>query len=325
MRIFALQTSQSFGEKVAMALDMSLSDHEERDFEDGEHKIRPLESVRDQDIYVIHSLYADQQESVNDKLVKLLFFTATLKDAGAKRITALVPYLCYARKDRKTKARDPLSLKYVASLFESMRLDRLVTIDVHNLQAFQNAFRCHTEHLEAQNLFMGHIKNMLNEEDEIVVMSPDIGGVKRAEQFRGKLATVFSKHVGFAFMEKMRSKDIVSGEMVVGSVKGKSVIILDDLISSGTTMARAAAACERLGATNVYALATHGAFISGANQALNEKAIKKVIVTNTIPPGRLEERLAKRKLEVLDVTPFFAETIRRLHTGGSLVSLLNME
>lgn len=325
MRIFALQASKSFGEKVAKELDMSLGDHEERDFEDGEHKIRPLESVRDQDIYVIHSLYAGRKESVNDKLVKLLFFIATLKDAGAKRITAFVPYLCYARKDRRTKARDPLSLRYVAALFESARLDRLVTIDVHNLQAFQNAFRCQTEHLEAQNLFMGYIKNILNKEEEIVVMSPDIGGVKRAEQFREKLSTVFSKPVGFAFMEKMRSKDIVSGETLVGNVKGKVVIILDDLISSGTTMARAAGACERLGATNVYAMATHGAFISGANETLKEKAIKKVIVTNTIPPGRLEEELAKNKLEVLDVTPFFAETIRRLHSGGSLVSLMNME
>ncbi|MDN3690169.1 ribose-phosphate diphosphokinase [Cyclobacterium jeungdonense] len=325
MRLFALHTSNSFGEKVAMALNVSLNDHEERDFEDGEHKIRPLVSVRDQDVYVIHSLHADGHESVNDKLIKLLFFISTLKDAGAARITAIVPYLCYARKDRRTKARDPLSLKYVASLFESSGLDRLVTIDVHNLQAFQNAFRCHTEHLEAQNLFMGYFKSMLDQDEELVVMSPDIGGVKRAEQFRDKMAEIISKPVGFAFMEKMRSKDVVSGELVVGNVKDKAVILLDDLISSGTTMARAAVACVRLGATSVYAVATHGAFISGANAALKEKAIKKVIVTNTIPPGRLNEELAKKKLEVLDITSFFAETIRRLHTGGSLVSLMKME
>lgn len=325
MRLFALHSSRFLGDPVAAFLNRSLDAHEERDFNDGEHKIRPLVSVRDEDVYVIHALYTDDKDSVHDKLCKLLFFIATLKDSGAQRVTAIVPYLCYARKDRRTKARDPVTMRYVASLFEAMNVDRVVTIDAHNLQAYQNAFRCKTEHLEAQNLFVSYFQSVLQPHDEVVVMSPDIGGVKRAEQFRDKLAKALSKDVGFAFMEKLRSKGIVSGETVVGNVAGKVVISLDDLISGGTTMARAAVACAGLGASDVYAVATHGAFMSEANNTLQEKALSKVVVTNTIQGGRLTETLSNEKLVVLDVAPLFAETIRRLNSGGSLVSLMDTE
>lgn len=324
MRLFALQASHSFGAQVATALDTSLDLHEERDFEDGEHKIRPLVSVRDEDVYVIHALYKDDQESVNDKLCKLLFFIATVKDAGAKRVTAVVPYLCYARKDRRTKARDPVTMRYVAALFEAVNVDRMVTIDVHNLQAFQNAFRCKTEHLEAQRTFAAYFQSVIKPEDKVVVMSPDIGGVKRAEQFRNRLQEVLSMEIDFAFMEKLRSKGIVSGETVVGDVENKVVIILDDLINSGTTLSRAAAACCRFGASAVYAVATHGAFIAKANEAFKEKALTKVIVTNTISTSALNNE-SKEKLVILDVAPFFAEVIRRLNTGGSLVTLMERE
>ncbi len=310
---------------IAKSLGQSLDAHEERNFEDGEHKIRPLVSVRDEDVYVVHSLYMDEQQSVNDKLCKLLFFISTLKDAGAQRVTAIVPYLCYARKDRRTKSRDPVTMRYVAALFEAMNVDRVVTIDVHNLQAFQNAFRCQTEHLEAQNLFVDYFQRVIQSHEKIVVMSPDIGGVKRAEQFRDRLAKGLSANVDFAFMEKTRSKGIVSGEAVVGDVAGKVAIILDDLISSGTTMARAAAACVRLGATGVYAVATHGAFLPKVNEAFKEKALIKVVVTNTILTVALDDALANEKLAVLDVAPLFGETIRRLNSGGSLVSLMGIE
>ena len=325
MRVFALHTSREFAEAVASSLDRSLDPLEERSFEDGEHKIRPLVSVRDEDVYVIHSLYGEERQSVNDKLCQLLFFIATLKDAGAQRVTAIVPYMCYARKDRRTKARDPVTMRYVASLFEAVQVDRVVTIDIHNLQAFQNAFRCKTEHLEAQQLFVNYFQRHLNASEKIVVMSPDIGGVKRAEQFRDKLATALATNVDFAFMEKLRSKGIVSGETVVGDVRGKKVIILDDLINSGTTMARAAAACSRLGALGVYAVATHGAFSAKANDAFQEKALTGIVVTNTVRPNKLNEPLTKEKLVVLDVAPLFGEAIRRLNTSGSLVSLMDVE
>jgi ribose-phosphate pyrophosphokinase len=325
MRIFALGTQRDFAEKVAASLGVPLDPLEERSFEDGEHKIRPLVNVRNRDVYVIQSLYADGGQSVNDKLCKLLFFIATLKDAGADRVTAITPYLCYTRKDRRTKARDPVTIRYMASLFEAVNLDRIVTIDVHNLQAFQNAFRIPAEHLEAEILFVRYFHELLKDTKSIVVMSPDIGGVKRAQQFQQRLARVMSTDIDFAFMEKQRSKDVLSGEMVIGDVKGKTVIIIDDLISSGSTLARAASACERMGASQCFAVVTHGMFSGKADAVLSDTALHQIVVTNTIPPFRLEGGASREKLAIVDVAPLFADVINRLHSGGSIVELMDKE
>jgi ribose-phosphate pyrophosphokinase len=159
--VFALAASRGLGESICGHLGLTLSAVEEREFEDGEHKTRPLVSVRGRDVFVVHSLHGDEQQNVNDKLCRLLFFLGALRDASAARVTALIPYLCYARKDRKSKARDPVTTRYVAGLFEAMGVDRIVTIDVHNLAAFQNAFRLRTEHLEAKNLFVAHFAPIL--------------------------------------------------------------------------------------------------------------------------------------------------------------------
>lgn len=323
MRIFAPGTQRDFAEKVAASLGVPLDPLEERSFEDGEHKIRPLVNVRNRDVYVIQSLYADTDQSVNDKLCKLLFFIATLKDAGADRVTAITPYLCYTRKDRRTKARDPVTIRYMASLFEAVNLDRIVTIDVHNLQAFQNAFRIPAEHLEAEILFARYFNEVLKDSKSIVVMSPDIGGVKRAQQFQQRLARVMSADIGFAFMEKQRSQDVLSGEMVIGDVKGKTVIIVDDLISSGSTLARAASACERMGASRTFAVVTHGMFSGNADAILSATALHRIVVTNTIPPFRLQGGASREKLEIVDVAPLFADVINRLHSGGSIVELMD--
>ena len=152
--IFTLNASRDFGEKVCAHLHLPLSAHEEREFEDGEHKARPLVSVRGKDVFVIQSLYGDAHQSVNDKLCRFLFFLGALRDASAARITAVIPYLCYARKDRKSKPRDPVTTRYVAAVFEAMGIDRAVTLDVHNLTAFQNAWRISVDHLEAKKLFV---------------------------------------------------------------------------------------------------------------------------------------------------------------------------
>ena len=322
MRVFALDTNKNFVEHLTVSLGRSPDNHEERDFEDGEHKMRPLVSVRDEDVYVVHSLYSDQKQSVNDKLCKLLFFIATLRDAGASRITAVVPYLCYARKDRRTKPRDPVTFRYVATLFEAVKVDRVVTMDIHNLQAYQNGFRCLTEHLEAQKLFVDYFMEILHPKEPVVVMSPDIGGVKRAEKFRDMLSNTLTGSVDFAFMEKQRSQDVVSGTAIAGEVKGKTVIILDDLISGGTTMARAAAACKKSGSGDIYAVATHGLFNANANAALAEKSIKKVIITNSVSEERLTNKIVKGKLVILDVGHIFARVIQRLNAGSSLVALM---
>ena len=163
MTLFVLNSSRTFGEQVSLRLALEPGLHEEREFEDGEHKARPLISVRGKNAFVIQSLYADHQQSGNDKLCRLLFFIGALKDAAAARVTAVVPYLAYARKDRKTKPRDPVTTRYVAALFEAVGTDAVMTLDVHNLAAFQNAFRCRTEHLEANMLFVEHFVPVLKE------------------------------------------------------------------------------------------------------------------------------------------------------------------
>lgn len=321
--LFALDASRDFGERVAAKLGIPLSGLEEREFEDGEHKARPLASVRGGDVFVIQSLYDDSSQSVNDKLCRLLFFIGALRDASAGRITAVVPYLCYARKDRKTQTRDPVTTRYVAALFEAVGTDRVLTLDVHNLAAFQNAFRCRTDHLEARRLFVEYFVPLLGG-DEVAVVSPDVGGIKRAELFRQALGRALGREATAAFMEKQRARGVVSGEAIVGEVAGRAVVILDDLISTGTTISRAAKACHAAGATKIYAAASHGLFMGDAGRVLADAALDKVVVTDSIPPFRLDPEWAKDRLAVLDGAGLFAESIRRVHAGGSLVELLEI-
>ena len=320
MRLFSLSETRPFAERVAAALGIPLAEHEERSFEDGEHKARPLESVRGKDVFVVQSLYDGPDLSVNDKLCRLLFFLGALRDASAASVTAVIPYLCYARKDRKTKSRDPVTTRYLAQLLESVGIDRAVTMDVHNLAAFQNAFRCHTDHLEAKNLFVQHLAPQLRE--GAVVVSPDVGGIKRAEEFRLVLNKVLSVPADSAFMQKRRSAGVVSGETLAGAVEGKVAVIIDDLISTGGTIARAAKACHDQGASKVYAVATHGIFVGDATQVLTDARLEELIVTDTVPPFRLADSFAPR-LHVLDTSMLFAEAIQRIHSGGSVVELLN--
>lgn len=318
--LFTLNASRGFGERLAGRLGTALAAHEERDFEDGEHKARPLENVRGRDAFVVQSLYGDSAQSANDKLLRLLFFIGALKDASAACVTAVIPYLSYARKDRKTKSRDPVATRYVAALFEAIGTDRVVTIDVHNLAAFQNAFRCRTDHLEATGLFVEHFRSAID--GEIAIVSPDAGGVKRADRFRKALARATSKEVAGAFMEKYRSRGVVSGGTFVGDVEGRAAIVIDDLISTGTTMARAARACRERGATAVHAVATHGIFVGDAAGVVADPGFDSIVVTNTIPPFRLPADLVEKHLTVLDAAPLFAEAVSRIHTGGSLAELL---
>lgn len=324
MILFALEHSRLFGEKIATKLGISLSDHEERAFEDGEHKGRPLENVRNRDVYILQSLHGEPGASVNDKLCHLLFFIGAVKDASAKSITVVTPYLCYTRKDRRTKARDPVTTRYVAQLFEAVGTSRIITIDVHNLQAFQNSFRCPTEHLEARNIFARYFLKALHGK-ELAVMSPDFGGAKRAEDFRQLLMASTGKEISFIIMEKSRSKGEVSGTAVVGEVEGKNVIIIDDMISSGGTMIRAAQACKELGAEAVFAAATHALFTEGAPELLNESVFSQIVITDTVSLNSRVQQVLKEKLKVLEVAPFFAEAIKRIDAGDSIVELLGNE
>ena len=319
--LFALDASRDFGAKVAQALGVPLAAHEERAFEDGEHKSRPLVNVRDRDVFVVQSLYGDARESANDKLCRLLFFVGALKDAAAARVTVLVPYLCYARTDQKTKPRDPVTTRYVAALFETVGTDRVVTLDVHNLAAYQNAFRGGTDHLEAKGLFVEYLRPRLGDAAAVVV-SPDIGGVKRADKLRIALGGALGRDVPLAIMEKERSAGVVTGRALVGDVAGRVAVVIDDLISTGATLARAATACRERGAVRVVAVASHGVFTGDANKNLGDSAIAELIVTDSIPPFRLTEPAVRQKLVVLETAPLFAAAARRIHEGGSIVELL---
>ncbi len=318
--LFALDASRDFGEAVSRGLGIALAEHEEREFEDGEHKSRPLINVRGRDVYVLQSLYGDAKQSVNDKLCRLLFFVGALRDASAARVTAVVPYLGYARKDRKSKARDPVTTRYVATLFEAVGTDCIVTLDVHNLAAYQNAFRCRTEHLEANPLFVEHLLPLLRDA-EVSVVSPDAGGIKRADAFRQRLSAALKRPVAAAFAEKYRSSGTVSGDGLAGDVDGKVAVIVDDLISAGNTIARTATACRGRGATRVFAVASHGVFAEAANEVLGQCDLERIVVTDTIPPLRVIDARLKSRLTQISAAPLFAEAIRRLHTGGSIVEL----
>jgi ribose-phosphate pyrophosphokinase len=322
LRIFALNATRAFGARVAAELGVPLSPHEERDFEDGEHKARPLVNVRGADAFVLQSLYADAAASVNDKLVRLLFFLGALRDAGAARTTALVPYLGYARKDAKTQPRDPITTRYVAALFEAVGVDQVAALEVHNLAAFQNAFRVRTDHLDTAALFARHFAGLVGAGRSITVVSPDAGGVKRAERLRHALARALGSEPSAAFFDKARGQGRLSPGRLIGDVAGRSAIVVDDLISTGATLAHAARSCRAAGAAAVYAAAAHGLFVGDAPRTLATDDLERIVVTDSVPPFRLPPAALERKLTILSVAPLFAEAIRRIHEGGSLVELL---
>ncbi|WP_175813530.1 ribose-phosphate diphosphokinase [Burkholderia contaminans] len=319
--LFAFASCRAFGERIGARLGITLAPLEERPFEDGEHKTRPLASVRGHDVYVIQSLHGEPGSSVNDKLCRLLLFIGALKDASAARVCAVTPYLCYSRKDRRSQPRDPVSTRYVAALLEAVGVDRVVAIDVHNIAAFQNAFRCPTEHLEANGMLVEWFAAQVGERP-VVVVSPDAGGVRRAEDFRARLEARIGRPVDAAFAGKLRSGGVVTPKPIVGELAGRCAVIVDDLIGAGTTLARTAEDCRALGAQSVYAVATHGMFFDGAPERLGGDALAGIAVTDTVPPWRVPVGSLRDKLAILDSAPLFAEAIARIHRGGSLTDLL---
>jgi ribose-phosphate pyrophosphokinase len=320
LALFALNATADLGGTIARELRVSLAPHEEREFEDGEHKARPLDSVEGADAYVIQSLHSGPSQSAADKLCRLLFFIGALKDAGAARVTAVTPYLCYARKDRRTKARDPVTTRYLAQMSESVGTDSIITLDVHNPAAFENAFRCRTIAATAAPLFVDYARKL--DDRPLAVISPDTGGAKRADLFREALEKACGESIGKGFAEKRRSSGVVSGDLFIGEVAGATALIIDDLISTGTTLVRAARSARQAGARRVLAMVTHGLFMPGAEKAISDPALDGVVVTDAVPAFRLASKAAQEKVEVLPVAPLLAEIIRRLHAGRPLLDLL---
>ena len=323
--VFAPQASGEFGRRVAAACGCDLSPMEEREFEGGEHKTRPLVSVRGEDVYVVQSLSGDAAASANDRLCRLLFFIAGLRDCGAARVTACVPFLAYGRKDRRTKERDPVTLRYVAQLFEAVGTDHLLALDAHNLAAFENAFRCPVDHLEAAPLMADHLAARVGDVP-VSIVSPDIGGAKRAQRLQELLAARLDREVGFAIIDKRRSSGVVSGgDLVVGPIEGRHAVLVDDLIAAGTTLTRAVQACRKAGARSVEAFATHGVFLPEARQLLGPDGPDRLVVTDSILPTRLADEGGSGRLVVLAASALYGEAIRRLTQGGSVVALREMQ
>jgi ribose-phosphate pyrophosphokinase len=314
LRVFVLNDGHGLGSRICRELGICESGHQEREFDDGEHKARPLVDVRDCDVYVVQSLYGDPLHSVNDKLCRLLFFIGALKDAAAMRVTAVIPYLAYARKDKRTQAGDPVTTRYVAALLEAVGTDAVMSVDVHNVAAFQNAFRCRTVHLDMHALFVRELAANATGAG-LTVVAPDAGATQRAHAFRQVLSQSLGATVGAAFAEKYRSEGVLSGEMLVGDVKGKDVIIIDDLIASGATLNRTAESCRRLGAARVTAVATHGLFTGNASAVLGSGAIDRLLVSDTVSPFRLEHGRVRDSLVLVGAAPLLAGAIRASHGG----------
>lgn len=316
MLIFSLEPANAFGRALAEALGEPLSAHEERQFPDGERKLRPLVETRGADVYVVHSLHGGPVDSPHDKLFRLLMFIATLKDHGAARVTAVIPYLAYARKDQRTKPHDPVSLRYVAQLFEAVGVAQLIVLEAHNVAAFQNAFRCPTLHLAAHQAF-GALASELAATGPLTVVSPDPGGVKRVQLWREALQAHLRDPVGFAMVDKRRSAGQLGGsQLVAGDVAGSTVLLLDDLIASGETLQRGAAALRRAGAKDVIGFAAHGLFVDAAAQVLAGDDLSRLVVTDSVPPFRLPDTGPVRaKLHVVSAVHLFANAIRESHAS----------
>lgn len=313
--LFAPGASRALGTRVAEALEVPLAPFELRTFEDGEHKGRPLASVRGAHCFLLATLHGQAGRSVNDALVETLFAAGTLRDAGAAQVTLVAPYLCYARKDARTQVRDPVNSRQLAQLCEAMGVGCVVACEVHSRAAFDNAFRIPTVHLDATALFVGALHGAL-EGERVCVVSPDAGGLKRAERLRSALETALGRPVGRALMEKRRSGGEVSGDFLAGEVGGHAVVIVDDLISGGTTLARTALASRAHGAKRVLAAITHGPFSAAVAAKLVELPLEEILLTDTAgrcaPPvsGPGTQPCA---LRYLDCAPLLATAIAHLH------------
>jgi len=301
MKLFGIEQSRAGAQRLARALGLQLAGHEEREFEDGEFKIRPLESVRRERVAVYHSLAGERDgSSVSDKLMRALVFVGALRDAGAEEVVLVAPYLAFSRKDRRTKSRDPVTTRYVAQMCEAVGVDEIVTMDVHNLAAFENAFRCRKQHVEAAPIFAEHFRPIVASAKRTVVVSPDAGGVWRAKRFADLIAELSQRAVDIAFVEKHRSEGRVSGGLFAGDVEDASVIVIDDMISGGTTMIRAAALCLGRGAHCVHAAATHGLLSEHAAERLGDPMLASIVVTDSVCDVHERGEALADKLVVLE-------------------------
>ncbi|MCD6029034.1 MAG: ribose-phosphate pyrophosphokinae [Thermomicrobiales bacterium] len=275
-------------------------------WKNGETRVKLEENVRGSDVFAIQSM----SDPVNNHLVELLLIVDALRRASAARITAVIPYFAYAKQEKKTSGREPISAKLVANLLTTAGADRILTMDLHS-PAIEGFFDIPVDHLRAAPILARHINRQGLQ--DLVVVSPDAGGVARAEDLRGRtggsLAIISKRHPG---------PDVSEALEMVGDVAGKPAVIVDDMISTGGTLALAAELLRERGASPIYAAATHGIFAQEGLELIDRSPIDKVLVTDTLP---LPQDGPTDKIEVVTVAPLLAEAVTRIHKDLSISAL----
>ena len=308
VKIFSCNSNHQLAEKIAANLGMKLGDSNVGMFSDGEIAININEMVRGSDVFVIQST----SNPVNNNLMELLIMIDALKRASASRITAVMPYFGYARQDRKSKARDPISAKLVADLLTTAGADRILTMDLHAAQ-IQGFFNIPVDHLKGGRLLSEYYMEKFPVRDDVVVVSPDLGSVTRARDFAAKL------DVPIAIIDKRRPKPNVSEVMnIIGDISGKTCILLDDMIDTAGTITNGAQALADRGAKEVYACCTHGVLSGPAMERIDKSPIKELLTLDTIV---IPDERKIPKIKTISVATLFAEAIKRIYNDTSLSEL----
>ncbi|MGM0555065.1 MAG: ribose-phosphate pyrophosphokinase [Myxococcota bacterium] len=307
--LFSGNANPELSQAIADYLNIPLDDAFVGKFSDGEVQVQINTSVRDFDVFVVQSL----SSPVNDHLMELLVMMDALRRSSARRITAVVPYFGYARQDRQPAPRTPITAKLVADMFEVGGADRVVAMDLHAGQ-IQGFFSSPFEHLYSSPVLISAIRELGFASEDIVIVSPDSGGVERARHYSKSLKCPL------AILDKRRSAPNVAEVIhLIGDVEGKRAIIIDDMIDTAGTLTQAATALRTHGAASVYAAATHPILSGPAIERIAGSDLDRVIVTDTIPLS--EEAKDVDKIEVVSVARVMGEAIRRIHGGTSVSSL----
>ena len=310
IKIFSGASNRPLAEAICKELGTELGNAEVGAFSDGENFVSIYETVRGSDVFVVQSTCSP----VNDNLMELLIMIDALKRASAGRITAVMPYFGYARQDRKTKPRDPISAKLVANLITRAGADRVLTMDLHANQ-IQGFFDIPVDNLLGNPIFTNYLHDRFNgSEDDVIVVSPDVGSVARARAFAQKLG------MGLAIVDKRRQKANSSEVMnIIGDVQGKKVILFDDMVDTAGSLCGAAQALVELGgAVDVIACASHGVLSGPAVERIEKSVIKELYFLDTVPP---KEGVKCEKIKYLSVAHMFAEAIERIYEEVSVSKL----
>lgn len=306
IKLFSAGSNPALAEKVSRELGQPLGNCTVGAFSDGESTVEINESVRGADVFVIQPTCPP----VNENLMELLIFIDALKRASAGRINAVIPYYGYARQDRKTKARDPITSKLVADMIAAAGAHRVITMDLHAGQ-IQGYFNVPVDHLLGGPILARYIQPLINE--NTVIVSPDVGGVLRARNFATSL------DLPIAIIEKRRQKANISEVMnVVGDIENKNVVLIDDIVDTAGSLTKAAKVLKDLGAYKVYACSTHGVLSGPAIERIENSVIEKLVITDTIP---LTEDKQIDKIKVVSTAPLLADVIKRVSEGRSISKL----